>query len=129
MKSINFLLILILGMFFTTCKKEDRNCVKADFIGDYLSGTICKDINGASGQSISTMVRITDRTAENELNIAVDGIEITVVIDGCNFSGSDVSADVELNLTGSLSGDNIKVNLSGRAFGAFINCETKGGRN
>lgn len=129
MKSVNFLLILILGVFFTACNKEDRVCVKADFIGDFPGTTTCKSINGATGQPVATLIRITDSAAENEVNVDVDGFKITVVIDGCNLSGSDVNADVDLTFTGSLNGENIEVKLEGRAFGAAIDCETRGEKN
>ena len=128
MKNLYLLSFFLLFTILFSCSKEEQVCVKSDFIGDFLGGTICKS-NGATGSSVATLIRVTDGNAENEVIIDVSGFKIAVVIDGCSFTGSDKNADVDITFSGSLSGENIKVKLSGTAFNTPLDCESQGEKN
>lgn len=128
MKNLCLLLLLTFGLFLSACDKEERVCVKTDFIGDFLGVTTCQ-VNGGTGPGVATVIRVTDGTVENEVIVEIDGITIAVRIDGCNFSGSDQNADVDLTFSGNLDGETIKVKLEGTALGANLDCESEGEKN
>ena len=121
-------LIFILSIFLPACKKEARNCVKADFIGEFIGTTVCNS-NGAMGSEVATVILVSSGTADNELIVNVSNFNVNVIIDGCNFSGVDKNADVDLTFSGSLSGDNLTVKVEGSAFEIVLDCESKGKRN
>lgn len=128
MKTIHFLFFFIIILFTTACKKENQICVKSNFIGDFVGQTVCKS-NGATGQSVPTVIRISDNNTANEVTVNVDGFIIDVVIDGCTFSGTDKNADVDVLFSGSLNKENLKVKLEGTAFNIVLDCEVEGEKN
>ena len=129
MKKIYFLLFFTILLFQVACKKENRVCVKSDFIGEFVGQTVCKSELGATGAPVASVIRVSNGTAENELIITIDAFTIGVIIDGCNILGTDKNADVDVTFSGSLNGEKLKVKLEGIAFNTFLDCESEGDKN
>ncbi len=126
MKNIYHLSFFAILLLTLACKKEDRVCVKSDFIGEFVGTTVCKSELGATGAPVATIIRVANGPTENELTVTIDNFTVQVNIDGCNILGTDQNADVDVTFSGSLNGDKLKVKLEGTAFNTVLDCESEG---
>ena len=129
MKNIYRLSFFALLLFTLACKKEDRVCVKSDFIGEFVGQLVCTSELGATGAPVASIIRVSNGAAENELSLTIDALTVQVIIDGCNISGTDKNADVDVTFSGSLNGNKLKVKLEGTAFNTVLDCESEGVKN
>lgn len=124
MRTIQFFIIISIGLFLSACKKDDnRVCTRADFLGTFEGTTIC-----ANGGSSDASITVIAGSTETELEIDVSGSIFTVDVDGCNFSGSQKDSNVDLEYSGNLNGDKIEVSLRGLVFMNPFDCTATGER-
>jgi len=124
MRTISFFIIVAFGLLLGACGEEDRICTPADFLGTFTGTTLCS--NG--GVASDSVVIVTAGSGANELDLDLDGIAVTVEIDGCSFNGAVMDTNADLVYEGELNGDEIEVTTRGIVSGFIIDCTATGVR-
>ncbi len=120
MKRFQFFVLLAIGLMISACGKDKGDCLRDDFIGDYVGFSSCDRL-----QPVDAMVTVTAGAAADELVIDLEGNVITVKVDGCSFSGEEQAPDVDIKYTGSLDVNKITVELKGTIANLDLDCKTE----
>jgi len=112
MRIIQFLVVISIGILLSACKKEDdRVCMQTDFVGTFIGTTVC-----ANGGTANGTITVSAGSTDTELKFNVSNSLFDVEIDGCNFSGTQKDANVDLVYSGNLNGDKMEVTVTGLVF-------------
>ena len=96
----NFLLLLAVGLFFTSCGSDD--CTQSDWLGTWTSTDVCESTVDGVTETLTETNTFEITAGANENQIVVEGE--TYVIDGCSVNTSvDIDGEtssIKLELDG-----------------------------
>lgn len=120
MKRFQFFVLLAIGLMISACGKDKGDCLRDDFIGDYIGFSSCDRL-----QPVDATVKVIAGPAADELLIDLEGTMLTVTVDGCTFSGEEKAQDVDITYNGSLDANKITVELKGTILGIELDCKSE----
>lgn len=120
MKKFQFLAILIFSLIIASCGKDKGDCLRDDFLGNYVGFSSCDGL-----QPVDAVVAVTAGATADELIIDLDGSSVTVKVDGCTFSGQQRAQDVDVDYSGSLDANKILIELKGTILNIELDCKTE----